>query len=70
MFEVTVSPKYQIVIPKELRERHNLKPGQKILIYEHFGSIRLSLPRPLKELRGMCRGMKWSVDDRDHSERF
>ncbi len=68
--EVTVSPKFQIVIPKALRERYNLKPGQKLLLYDFFGSIRLGVPRPLSELRGMCKGMKWSVDDRDHTERF
>ena len=68
--QVTVSPKFQIVIPKELRERYGLKPGQKLLLYDLFGSIRLSVPRPLSELRGMCKGMKWSVDDRDHTERF
>jgi AbrB family looped-hinge helix DNA binding protein len=68
--EVTVSPKFQIVIPKELRERYQLRPGQKLLIFDFSGSIRLSVPRPLSDLRGMCRGMKWSVDDRDHTERF
>jgi len=68
--EVTVSPKFQIVIPKELRERYGLRPGQKLVLLDLFGSIRLSIPRPLSELRGMCKGMKWSVDDRDHTERF
>jgi AbrB family looped-hinge helix DNA binding protein len=68
--EVTVSPKFQIVIPKELRERMRLKPGQKLLLFDLNGTVRLGTPRPIAELRGMCKGMKWSIDDRDHSERF
>ncbi len=68
--EVTVSPKFQIVIPKELRERYRLKPGQKLIMHDLLGGISLSVPRPLSELRGMCKGMKWSLDDRDHTERF
>ncbi len=69
-FEVTVSPKFQVVIPKELRERLELKPGQKLLIYEFRGSLYLSLPRPISELRGMCPGLTWTDEDRDHSERL
>jgi AbrB family looped-hinge helix DNA binding protein len=70
MQTVKVSPKYQIVIPKEVREKLKLRPGQKLLIYERDGSIRIEPPRPISELRGMARGMKWKDDYRDHTERF
>jgi AbrB family looped-hinge helix DNA binding protein len=70
MATVTVSPKYQVVIPKELREKLKLKPGQKLFVYALEGSIRMEPPRSVKELRGMCKGMKWKDDYRDHSERF
>jgi len=70
METVTVSPKYQIVIPKELREKLGLRPGQKLLIYEQEGTLRLVSPRPLRELRGLAKGLRWTGEDRDHSERL
>lgn len=70
MTTVTVSPKFQIVIPKELREKLKLRPGQKLLVYEQDGSIRLEPPRPLRELRGAAKGIRWEESDRDHTERF
>lgn len=70
MDTVTVSPKFQVVIPKALRERLKLRPGQKLLIYEQDGSLHLEPPRPVTELRGMAKGMKWREDYRDRSDRF
>ncbi len=70
MQTVTVSPKFQIVIPKELREKLKLRPGQKLFVYERDGGIRLEPPRPISELRGIAKGLKWKEDYRDHSERF
>lgn len=70
MHEVTVSPKFQIVIPKELREQLKLKPGQKLLVWEYRGEIRLELPRPISELRGIAKGMKWKDTYRDHDDRY
>ena len=70
MHEVTVSPKFQIVIPKELRERLKLKPGQKLYAWEHDGEIRFELPRPIQELRGTAKGMKWKDNYRDRNDRY
>ena len=70
MEKVRVSPKFQVVIPKSVREALNLEPGQELQIYTVRGSIHLRLPRPITELRGMAKGMKWKDDYRDHSERF
>jgi AbrB family looped-hinge helix DNA binding protein len=67
---VKVSPKFQIVIPKRVREALKLEPGQELHIYMLDGSIRLNRPRSIKELRGMAKGMKWKDEDRDHTERF
>jgi hypothetical protein len=47
-----------------------LRPGQKLLLFDLNGTVRLGAARPIGELRGMCKGMKWSIDDRDHTERF
>ncbi len=70
MTTVTVSPKFQVVIPKELREKLKLKPGQKLFIYEQDGILRLGVPRPITELRGIAKGIRWEESDRDHTERF
>ena len=70
MQTVTVSPKFQIVIPKEVREKLDLKPGQKLVIYELGGSIRVEPPRSVKELRGIAKGIRWDESDRDHTDRF
>lgn len=70
METVKVSPKFQVVIPKKVREELQLKPGQELQIYILDGTIRLRRPRSIKELRGIARGMTWKDDYRDHSERF
>jgi AbrB family looped-hinge helix DNA binding protein len=70
MTEVTISPKFQIVIPKEFRKRLKLKPGQKLIVYDVDGSLRLVTARPLREMRGLAKGIRWEDEDRDHTERF
>ena len=68
MQTVKVSPKFQIVIPKDLRERLKLRPGQDLVIYEIDGQIRLEYPHKPKSLRGLARGLQWKESDRDHDE--
>jgi AbrB family looped-hinge helix DNA binding protein len=70
MLTVKVSPKFQVVIPKELRERLKLLPGQDLAIYEVDGQIRLDISRKPKTLRGLARGVRWKDSDRDHAERL
>jgi len=73
MTTVTVSPKFQVVIPKELRKKLRLRPGQKLMMYERDGNLRLDLPRPISSLFGIAKGMiePWDHEkDRDHSERL
>ena len=57
MAVVTVSSKYQVVIPQEVREKMNLKPGQKIIVVEKDGVVHLIPEKPLKELRGFIKGI-------------
>ena len=70
MDTVKVSPKFQVVIPKKVRQALDLKPGEELQIYILDRSIRLHRPRSIKELRGIAKGMQWKDEDRDHSERF
>jgi AbrB family looped-hinge helix DNA binding protein len=70
METVKVSPKFQVVIPKRVREVLQLKPGEELQIYILDKSIRLHRPRSIKELRGIAKGMQWKDEDRDHTERF
>jgi len=67
---VKVSPKFQVVIPKAIREELQIAPGQRLLMYALDGSLRLVPHRPVKELRGMAKGMRWKDDYRDVTQRF
>ena len=67
MQTVTLSPKYQVVIPKQVRKSLNLKPGQKFQVLEYQGRIELIPERNIAELRGFVRGIDTSFvreDDR------
>ena len=57
MQSVTVSPKYQVVIPKTVREALKVRPGQKLQILEYAGRIELIPERDIKELRGFLKGI-------------
>jgi AbrB family looped-hinge helix DNA binding protein len=57
MKPVTISSKYQVVIPREIREQFNLKPGQKIMFIPYNNTLRVVVVRPIKEARGMLKGM-------------
>ena len=57
MNEVKISPKYQVVIPKEVRKSLNLKPGQKMVAIAKDGVIHLIPNREIPELRGFIKGM-------------
>jgi AbrB family looped-hinge helix DNA binding protein len=70
METVKVSPKFQVVIPKRVREELQLKPGQELNVFILDGTIRFSKPRSIQELRGICKGMKWKDDYRDRNDRF
>lgn len=61
MDPVTVSPKYQVVIPKAIRERLKLKPGQKFQVILYDDRIELVPVRSAKDLRGFLRGIETEV---------
>jgi AbrB family looped-hinge helix DNA binding protein len=66
---VTLSPKFQVVIPRNVREKLDLKPGQKIVVIEKDGVLHLIPQKPIKELRGFAKGTNTSKL-RDEEDRF
>ena len=65
MQSVTVSPKYQMVIPKSIRESLKLQPGQKLQVIEYAGRIKLIPERDIKELRGFLKGINTALKRED-----
>jgi len=57
MNAVKLSPKYQVVIPKTVRDSLNLRPGQKMQVIEYAGRVELIPERDIKELRGFVKGI-------------
>lgn len=57
MQTVTLSPKYQIVIPRAIRDSLQLRPGQRLQVVEYEGRIEFIPERSIKELRGFLKGI-------------
>ena len=67
MTAVTVSPKFQVVIPKDIREAMGIYSGQKVQILSYQNRIELIPLKPMKEMRGFLKGISTDVsrdDDR------
>ncbi len=60
MEAVTISSKYQVVIPREVRRQFDLKPGQKIMFIPYNGTLRVVIVPPIEKARGMLKGMDTS----------
>ena len=61
MDSVTVSPKFQVVIPLEIRQRLRITPGQKIQAIAYDNRIELIPVRPAKTMRGFLKGIDTDV---------
>lgn len=68
MNSVKVSPKYQIVIPKEIRSRLDIYSGDRLQVIPFEGRIELVPSRTASQLRGIARGIDTRVD-RESSDR-
>lgn len=62
MTTVTVSPKYQIVIPREVREKFHLAPGQKVQVIPYANRIEIIPERKISDMKGFLRGIDTSID--------
>jgi AbrB family looped-hinge helix DNA binding protein len=67
MSTTTISPKYQVVIPKNVREKLRLKSGQKMMVVAKGGVVHMIPEKPLESFRGFLRGMntKGIREDKD-----
>ncbi len=68
METVTISPKFQVVIPKSIRKQLKLVSGQKVQAIAYGGRIEFIPVRPVQELRGILAGLDTSFE-RDEEER-
>jgi AbrB family looped-hinge helix DNA binding protein len=65
METVTISPKFQVVIPKMVRESLRLRPGEKLRMFPYENRVELIPVRPVQELRGLLRGMETTIECED-----
>ncbi len=61
METVTISPKFQVVIPKGIREKLKLRPGQKVQAILYQDRIELVPVRPVREMKGFLKGIDTDV---------
>ena len=61
MTAVTVSPKYQVVIPKEIRDSIGITPGQKVQMLTYRNRIELIPIKPMKQMKGFLKGIDTDV---------
>lgn len=57
MQTVTISPKYQIAIPRQLREKHNIKPGERFILLSIGDRIEMVPEKKIEDLHGILSGM-------------
>ena len=62
METVTVSPEYQVVIPRAIRDALGIRPGQKVQVIRYGGRIELIPLRSIQETRGFLRGIDTTVE--------
>ncbi|WP_419942487.1 AbrB/MazE/SpoVT family DNA-binding domain-containing protein [Candidatus Palauibacter sp.] len=66
---VTISSRYRVVVPRDLRDRLRLRPGQKVQVLAFDGRVQLIPLEPIEAARGFVRGIDTTVNrDRDRSD--
>ena len=63
-----MSPKYQVVIPRKVREQLGIRPGQRVQVFLYGDRIEFVPLKPMKQMRGFLKGIEGSVErERDRS---
>jgi AbrB family looped-hinge helix DNA binding protein len=62
MKQVTVSSKFQVVIPREVRESMDIQPGTRVQVLQYENRIELIPLKGPKSLRGFVKGIDTEVD--------
>ncbi len=57
MYTATISSKYQVVIPREVRKQFGLKPGQRIAFIPYNKTLHVVIVPPMEKARGILKGM-------------
>ena len=65
MNTLTLSPKFQLVIPKHIREAMKLKAGTQMQVVQYGDRIEFIPVRPMQAVRGMLKGMNTDFDRED-----
>ena len=65
METVTVSPKYQVVIPSRIRKNLGVEPGQKVKVIMYDNRMEMIPVRSAQDMRGFLRGIDTEVE-REH----
>ena len=62
MDTVTISSKFQMVIPRAIREKWNIKPGQKVRLIVYGNHLEVVPVRDIREARGFLKGMSSNIE--------
>lgn len=65
MNAVTLSPKFQVVIPQAIREALGLTAGEKLNVMQYANRVEFIPVRPMQEMRGFLRGMDTRLERED-----
>jgi AbrB family looped-hinge helix DNA binding protein len=61
MNKVSISPKFQVVIPREIRELMRLKPGEQVLVFQYENRIEYIPEKSMKSMRGFLKGIQTDI---------
>ena len=62
MSTVTVSPEFQVVIPRAIRDALHLTAGEKLRVLRYSGRVELIPVRPIQEMRGFLKNMDTRIE--------
>jgi AbrB family looped-hinge helix DNA binding protein len=65
METVTVSPKFQVVIPLSIRRELDLQPGMKLHVFRHDDRVEFMPLKSIKGMRGFLKGIDTSIERED-----